>query len=164
MAKKWTGTTLVDPVFTGDNINKALLDLLDKINQTYALQGSGGTITGNLGVTGALTVVGNQTTTGLVTVNGNQIISGYTDIGVGADVASATTITPTGQIFRVTGAVAIATINLPFTSFSGQITLIPTGAFTTTIAGNIALASTAVVSKALILTYLPATGKWHPSY
>lgn len=35
MAKKWSGTTLVDPEFKGDDINKALLDLLQKVNDTY---------------------------------------------------------------------------------------------------------------------------------
>ena len=46
----------------------------------------------------------------------------------------------------------------------GTITLIPTGAFTWTTAGNIAVAGTAVVSKALIMTYDYGTGKWYPSY
>ena len=34
---KWPSTTLTDPAFTADNINKALLDLLKKINDTYTL-------------------------------------------------------------------------------------------------------------------------------
>jgi hypothetical protein len=42
--------------------------------------------------------------------------------------------------------------------------LIPTGIFTTTTAGNIALASTAVVNKALYMIYDPTTAKWYPSY
>ena len=52
----------------------------------------------------------------------------------------------------------------PLTSGGGQIVLIPTGIFTTTTAGNIALISTAVVGKALIMTYDSATAKWYPSY
>lgn len=35
MANKWNSTTLVDEGYTKDDVNKALLDLLDKINQAY---------------------------------------------------------------------------------------------------------------------------------
>ena len=80
--------------------------------------------------------------------------------------ASATTIAPTTQIAFVSGTTAIATITAPspISLGGGQITLIPTGIFTTTTAGNIALASTAVVGKALIMTYDATTTKWYPSY
>ena len=83
---------------------------------------------------------------------------------VGANVASATTITPTASIFHVTGTTTIATINLPVAGFSGQIVIIPDGVFATNTAGNIALASTSVVSKALTMTYDTGTAKWYPSY
>lgn len=98
------------------------------------------------------------------TVNGAGGVVYTTPIATptGGAVASATTITPTGQIFHVTGTTAIATINLPFTGFTGSITIIPDGIFTTTTAGNIALASTAAVNKALIMTYDGT--KWYPSY
>ena len=81
-------------------------------------------------------------------------------------VASASTIAPTTAIAFVSGVVAINTITAPspISSGGGAITLIPTGIFTTTTAGNIALASTAVVGKALIMTYDTATAKWYPSY
>lgn len=96
---------------------------------------------------------------------GNLTMSiGYIGISRGSSVASATTITPTGQIFHITGTTAIATINIPYTGFNGSITIIPDGIFTTTTAGNIALASTAVVGKALIMTYDNTTSKWYPSY
>jgi hypothetical protein len=79
--------------------------------------------------------------------------------------ASATTISPTKTINFVSGTTAIATITVPSILVGGgQVTLIPTGIFTTTTAGNIALASTAVVSKALIMTYDSVTNKWYPSY
>lgn len=99
--------------------------------------------------------------------SGNVVVGSNTNkailaTSVGANVASAASITPTGQIFHVTGTTQINTINVPFTGFTGQITLIPDGAFTTGITGNIALASTAVVSKALIMTYDGT--KWYPSY
>jgi hypothetical protein len=81
-------------------------------------------------------------------------------------IASATTIAPTTQIAFISGTTAIATITAPspISLGGGQITLIPTGIFTTTTAGNIALASTAVVGKALIMTYDATTTKWYPSY
>jgi hypothetical protein len=52
----------------------------------------------------------------------------------------------------------------PISASGGAITLIPTGIFTWTTAGNIALAGTAVVSKALTMTYDATTTKWYPSY
>ena len=89
-------------------------------------------------------------------------------IGIGAPaptIASATTIAPLNPIVFVSGTTAIATITPPPSMVGGgQITLIPTGIFTTTTAGNIALASTAVVSKAMIMTWDSGTAKWYPSY
>lgn len=84
----------------------------------------------------------------------------------GADVSSASTITPTSGLFHVTGTSAISTINVPFTNFTGCITLIPDGVFTTTTGGNIALGSTAVVSRVLTMCYDGSGGHslWYPSY
>lgn len=81
-------------------------------------------------------------------------------------IASATTIAPTTSILFVSGVTPVVTITAPtpISLTGGQITIIPTGIFTTTIAGNIALASTAVVGKALIMTYNQGTLKWYPSY
>ena len=81
-------------------------------------------------------------------------------------IASAAIIAPTTQILFVSGVTAIDTITAPspISIGGGQITIIPTGLFTTTVAGNIALASVAVVNKALTLTYNAATLKWYPSY
>ncbi len=81
-----------------------------------------------------------------------------------AAVASSGTIAATGPIFHVTGTAAIATMTLPTGFTQGCLTLIPDGIFTTTAAGNIALASTAVVSKAMTMCYDPTTVKWYPSY
>jgi hypothetical protein len=75
-------------------------------------------------------------------------------------VASASTITANDPVTNVSGTAAISTIN----SALAQITLIPTGLWTTNTAGNIALASTAVVNKALTLSYNSTTSKWYPSY
>lgn len=81
-------------------------------------------------------------------------------------IASATTIAPTTSILFVSGNAQIDTITAPspISAGGGQITIIPTGAFTTGTGGNIALACTAVVSKALIMTYDQGTAKWYPSY
>ena len=82
----------------------------------------------------------------------------------GISVASASSITPTGQIFHVTGTTAINTIILPSGFVSGPLVIIPDGVFTTSTSGNIAIATTAVVSKAITMTYDTITSKWYPSY
>jgi hypothetical protein len=81
-------------------------------------------------------------------------------------VASATTIAPTTPIAFVSGTAAVVNITAaaPISTGGGTITLIPTGAFTWTTAGNIAVAGTAVVNRALTMTYDATTTKWYPSY
>ena len=81
-------------------------------------------------------------------------------------IASATTIAPTASITIISGTAAIVTITAPtpISAGGGTITFIPTGAFTTTNAGNIAIASTAVVGRAITFTYDVTTVKWYPSY
>jgi len=81
-------------------------------------------------------------------------------------IASAATIAPTKSISFISGVAAIVTITppTPISATGGSIIFIPTGIFTTTTAGNIALASTAVVSKALTMTYDVTAAKWYPSY
>ncbi len=81
-------------------------------------------------------------------------------------IASAATIAPVSPAVFVSGTTNIVTITppSPISLTGGQITLIPTGLWATTTAGNIALATTAVVSKALELIYDSVTGKWYPTY
>jgi hypothetical protein len=81
-------------------------------------------------------------------------------------IASATTIAPTAPITFISGTTAVVTITAPspISLGGGSIILIPTGAFTWTAAGNIAVLGTAVVSKALTLVYDVTTAKWYPSY
>lgn len=86
----------------------------------------------------------------------------YVSSPVGAPVASASTITPSGATFHVTGVGVISTINLPYGGFTGTLQLIPDGIFTTTTGGNIALSSTAVTSRVLSMTYDGTS--WYPSY
>jgi len=107
----------------------------------------------------------NSAGTVLVAVGANGTIATGTTAGA-PTIASAATIAPVTPIAFVSGVTTINTITppAPISTNGGQITLIPTGIFTTGVSGNIAIASTAVVSKALILTYDPITTKWYPSY
>jgi hypothetical protein len=89
----------------------------------------------------------------------------FANLGSAPTIASATTIQPTTPVVFVSGTTDVVTITPPVEMVGGgQITIIPTGLWSTTTAGNIALATTAVVSKALIMTYDKATDKWYPSY
>ena len=100
-------------------------------------------------------------------INGTLAVSEITGTrAAAATIASAATIAPTKDITFISGTAAVVTITAiaPFTTGGGTITLIPTGAFTWTTAGNIAVAGTAVVSRALTMTYDSATTKWYPSY
>jgi hypothetical protein len=61
-------------------------------------------------------------------------------------------VTPSGPLFHITGALAITGFNIPVgldTKAGGVVCAIPDGTYTTTAANNIALASTAVVSKTM---------------
>jgi len=116
------------------------------------------------GVTGLGTDVSTFLTTGVLT---NVKYSGLVASTAAAPtIASASTITPTKPITFVSGTTPIVTITAPtpISAGGGSIVLIPTGVFTWTTAGNIALAGTAVVSKALTLVYDVSTAKWYPSY
>lgn len=85
-------------------------------------------------------------------------------------VASANTITIANvPVTFVSGTAVIKTINVPTSwvgtaNYGGRITIIPTGAFTWDTTGNIAVAGTAVVSRAIDFIYDKGTGKWYPSY
>jgi hypothetical protein len=85
---------------------------------------------------------------------------------VAPTIASAATIIAQSPVSFVSGTTNIVTIQAPVSmqEGGGQITLIPTGLWSTTAAGNIALATTAVLNRALTLTYDSATAKWYPSY
>lgn len=78
-------------------------------------------------------------------------------------------VTPSGPLFHITGALAITGFNIP-TGFNataaggGSFCIIPDGAFTTTTATNIALASTGVVNKLLCYQWDNTNSKFVPSY
>jgi hypothetical protein len=82
----------------------------------------------------------------------------------GADVSSATSITPTGTFFVVSGTTAVATIVVPAGWSAGNCLAIePTGIFATTTAGNIGLiTSGTVVGRILFMCW--DGSKWWPSY
>lgn len=90
----------------------------------------------------------------------------YSTTNTAPTLASATTIQPVSPIQFVSGTTNIVNITVPleFAVGGGQVTLIPTGLWATTTAGNIALATTAVVNKAVTMFYDATTAKWYPSY
>ncbi len=79
-----------------------------------------------------------------------------------ASVAGA--IIPSGRLFHVSGTEAITGFTLPVGFAGGSFTIIPDAAFTTTTAGNIAIASTGVTGKALTFVWDANAVKWYPSY
>jgi hypothetical protein len=95
--------------------------------------------------------------------NLRAIQAAFFNNGASTIIASAATIAPTNSIHHVSGTAAIATITVPtFCTPTCVIQLIPDGVFTTTNAGNISIASTAVVNKVLEMVWDGT--KWNPSY
>jgi hypothetical protein len=86
------------------------------------------------------------------------------DAPTAAVASAAGLITPSGPLFHITGALAITGFNIPVGFAFGSFCVIPDGTFTTTTANNVALASTAVVSKQICWTYDTNTAKFYPSY
>lgn len=70
----------------------------------------------------------------------------------------------TSPLFHITGALAITGFTLGTAFEAGSFCVIPDGAFTTTTATNIAIASTGVVSKLLCFAWDTGTTKWYPTY
>lgn len=112
--------------------------------------------------------------TGNVFTCGNSLWSSFSPAfpsTVGAVLAlstAGTSIAPTNPIHHVSGTSSgFATITVPpACPYTGcTVTLIPDAVWTSTASGgNIAVATTAVVGKAVIMTYDPGAGKWSPSY
>lgn len=82
----------------------------------------------------------------------------------GSTVASATSVTPTGNYFKMSGTVnPVSTIVLPAGTSAGFcLSIEPTGAWVTDTGGNILIASTAVTGKVMTMCWNGA--KWAPSY
>ena len=125
-----------------------------------------GTVTsGNISACTSTSMV--MVTPVLGAASATSLVSGLiANTAVAGTIASAATVAPTAPVTIISGTAAIVTITAPapISATGGTITFIPTGAFTWTTAGNIAVAGTAVVSRALTLTYDATTVKWYPSY
>ena len=86
--------------------------------------------------------------------------------------SAAGTVTPSGPLFHITGTNAITGFVIPIGCAANTLatlggcsfTVIPDAIFTWTAAGNIALAGTAVVNKALTFVWDATNKKWVPSY
>jgi hypothetical protein len=138
-------------------------------NSVYIGRDARGTQTDNNSVVIGYEAIGiglNTIVIGTTSTTANRIFGVRSTGQVAPTIASASTISPTKEITFVSGTTAIVTITAPtgIATTGGQIIIIPTGLFTTTTAGNIALASTAVVSRALIMHYDATAAKWYPSY
>lgn len=72
---------------------------------------------------------------------------------LGTPIASAGNIAPFTGVTHVTGTAAIVTITPPFTGFIGSLTLIADAAWTTTTAGNIEAAMTAIANTPYVATF-----------
>ncbi len=132
MAKKWTGTTLVDTRFNSDSNNKALLDLLDKVNQTYlfiqtntaTLQSSIDTLTTDLAtVTTNLSALTTQVNTPLIYAHltGQPITTTGADVvwtAVESDTASAYNVSTGIYTIPMDGLYLLTTMMLPTYSAS----------------------------------------------
>jgi len=129
-----------------------------------AVSGSKGTTTiqtPNVFITAANTAQSTVSLAGTLSVGG--VIGGPSPL---ITIPSSGTISPNSLYCFVSGTTAISNITVPsiFASGSCQLVLIPTGLWSTNTAGNIVLASTAIVNKALIMVYDSGTNKWYPSY
>lgn len=166
------GRSLVDDVLTSDmqttlGITAFAQTLLDDttaaaVKTTLALENVTNTSDANKPVSTA-----QQTALNLKANAAAPVFSGVTATSAAAPtVASATTIAPVTSIVFVSGTTTVETITPPgaIATSGGTIVIIPTGVFATGVTGNIALASTTVVSKALHMTYDSTTLKWYPSY
>ena len=156
-AQTLTNKTLTNPtVTTGTFTSPALV--------TPAIGAATGT---SLVLSGALNAVSIAANNDL-TANNASIATFIAMSGGVSTIPSAGTIAPVKEISYISGAAAIATITpqSPILGTNGTIILIPAvgSTWTWTAAGNIAIAGTAVVGRALHMTYTAITDKWYPSY
>jgi hypothetical protein len=83
--------------------------------------------------------------------------------GLGADIASAATISFTSFAHRVTGTATISTINVPpAIAFAGQLILLSINGFALTTGGNIAAVKTVTIKTAVWLFYSQPDQLWFP--
>jgi hypothetical protein len=160
-----SATTDVLPMVQGGT-TKQITNALLFTNATLVTPALGTVASGNISACTSTSMV--LTTPNIGAATGTSVrLSGFSAVSAAAPtIASATTIAPTTPIAFVSGTTAVVTITAaaPISTGGGTITLIPTGAFTWTAAGNIAVLGTAVVNRALTMTYDVTTTKWYPSY
>jgi hypothetical protein len=158
-------TTDVLPIVQGGT-TKQVTNALLFTNSTLVTPALGTVASGNISACTSTSMVLTTPNIGAATGTSLTLSSFNATNAAAPTIASATTIAPTKQITFISGTTAVVTITAaaPISAGGGTITLIPTGIFTWTTAGNIALAGTAVVSKALTMTYDATTAKWYPSY
>lgn len=179
-----TSSTLVDlattqtlsgtKTFSATTINMGSATATGLMRYAYGATVNGSTKTVELGTNGASGSTTNISigsavsgALGTTTLNQNAAYRALMATSAAAPtIASAATIAPTKPIVFVSGTSTIATITAPtpISLGGGQITIIPTGVFTTSTSGNIAIASAAVVGRTLIMTYDATTMLWYPSY
>ena len=161
----FTSPTLVTPAIgaaTGTSIVLSGSLTASGLATTGAITGDTLVLSGASGALNAVSIAANND----LTANNASIATFIAMSGGVSTIASTGTIAPTKEIAYISGTAAIATISpqAPILGTNGTIILIPTGAFTWTTAGNIAIAGTAVVGRALHMTFTNTTGKWYPSY
>jgi hypothetical protein len=84
--------------------------------------------------------------------------------GLGADIASATTVAFTSFAHRVTGTATIDTISVPPTiAFAGQLILLSINGFSLGTGGNIASAKSVTQNTAVFLFYSQPDQLWFPN-
>jgi hypothetical protein len=158
-------TTDVLPIVQGGT-TKQVTNALLFTNATLVTPALGTPVSGNISACTSTSMV--LTTPNIGAATGTSVkLSGFSAVSAAAPtIASAATIAPTTPIVFISGTAAVVTITAatPISTGGGTITLLPTGAFTWTAAGNIAVLGTAVVSRALTMTYDVTTTKWYPSY
>ena len=98
---------------------------------------------------------------GVCSITTNGLNFGIQGDVTGHDVASASTIAPSGKQFRLTGTAAVNRISLPWSGFDGCLTIIPTDAVAFGTSGNIAADYAATPNVPIMACYAASVRKWY---
>jgi hypothetical protein len=123
-----------------------------------------GIVSRNRTLTGAGMVSSTSGHTQTISVNTAVIPIFTLAPGTGPALASGSTIVPANRAHHVTGTSTVSTINSAGMIDGEILTLIPDASFSTTTGGNIAVASTAVVNRAIQFIFDANAARWYPSY
>lgn len=80
----------------------------------------------------------------------------------GADIASASTITVSNFVHRVTGSTTISTINIQAATSASLLCLLIRDGLTINAAGNVKAARTYAAGSLAVLCWFPVESKWYP--